>query len=59
MDIHKQIYSIIDMFHSLYCRGDKNYRASIATIHSYNLTKVMAKQCAIPTVEDQKEFCDF
>jgi len=41
-------YSIVDNFHSFFCRGDKNYRASMANIHVFNLTKALNNQMSVP-----------
>mmetsp|Transcript_11802 Transcript_11802/g.18132 ORF Transcript_11802/g.18132 Transcript_11802/m.18132 type:complete len:106 (-) Transcript_11802:326-643(-) len=48
-------FSIVDNFHSFFCRGDKSYTDSMSNIRVFNLTKAMANQAAIPNKQGLKK----
>mmetsp|Transcript_23983 Transcript_23983/g.36808 ORF Transcript_23983/g.36808 Transcript_23983/m.36808 type:complete len:383 (-) Transcript_23983:586-1734(-) len=48
MQMHVQIFKIIDNFHSFFCRGDKSYKEASQNIKVFNLTKIMGSICSVP-----------
>ena len=53
---HRKIFNVVSNFHSLFCRGDKNYEQSVQDIKVYNLTKILAARCSIPNrLGDKKQ----
>jgi len=43
MFMHRNIFSIQDNFHSVFCRGDKTYENAFYDINLYLLTKILGK----------------
>jgi len=56
MFMHRRIFSLIDNLHDLICRGNKDYKESLAKVQDYNMTKILTRMCSIPDLGgDYKE----
>ena len=56
MIMHRRIFSLIDNLHDLICRGNKDYKESLAKVQDYNMTKILTRMCSIPDIGgDYKE----
>jgi len=55
MFMHRRLFSIQDNFHSVFCRGDKTYEGAFYDINLYLLTKILGKQCSIPSKTGEKK----
>lgn len=56
MMMHRKIFSLIDNLHDLICRGNKDYKESLAKVQDYNMTKILTRMCSIPDINgDYKE----
>mmetsp|Transcript_11827 Transcript_11827/g.18217 ORF Transcript_11827/g.18217 Transcript_11827/m.18217 type:complete len:203 (+) Transcript_11827:1363-1971(+) len=60
-DMHRKVYFIIDIFHSLFCRGDRNYKQSLGDIKAFNMSKLLTSHFSIPHKRGIKKlnYCDF
>jgi len=47
--------------HDLMCRGSKDYRSALANVQDYNMSKILAKQGAVPdpSGDIKKSIIDF
>lgn len=52
---HRRIFATTDSFHSLFCRGNKPFEECMTNIVTYNLTKVLANLCSIPSKQGIKK----
>jgi hypothetical protein len=52
---HRRIFSIVDNFHSLFCRGNKPFEECMGNIVTYNHTKTLGNQCSIPNKQGIKK----
>ena len=61
MFLHRDIFNVVDNFHSLFCKGDQNYEQAVFDIQIYNLTKVLGSKVSIPshTGEKKKDYINF
>ena len=48
MLMHRRIFFLTDNLHDLICRGNKDYKTSLANVEDYNKTKILGRKCAIP-----------
>jgi hypothetical protein len=46
---HTNIFQITNNFHSVFCRGDKEYEDAMGNIKVFNLTKILGNKCSIPS----------
>ena len=47
--MHRRIFNITANMHELLCRGTKDYRSSLTTVHDFNMSKLLAFKCSIPS----------
>lgn len=47
--MHRSIFNITANMHDLLCRGTKDYRQSLSTVHDFNMSKLLALKCSIPS----------
>lgn len=61
MTMHRRIFQITDNMHDLMCRGTKDYRQSLSTVQDYNMTKLLALKCSIPSLTGiyKEATCEF
>ena len=61
MTMHRRIFQITDNMHDLMCRGTKDYRQSLSTVQDYNMTKLLAHKCSIPSLTGmyKEATCEF
>mmetsp|Transcript_41398 Transcript_41398/g.63107 ORF Transcript_41398/g.63107 Transcript_41398/m.63107 type:complete len:142 (+) Transcript_41398:4207-4632(+) len=55
MFMHRRLFSIQDNYHSFFCRGDKSYEEACYDINLYLLTKILGRQCSIPSKTGEKK----
>ena len=48
MLMHRRIFFLTDNLHDLICRGNKDYKTSLANVEDYNKTKILGRKCSIP-----------
>ena len=49
MNLHSNVFKIVGNMHDLCCRGTKDYRESLITVVDFNMTKILARKCAVPS----------
>lgn len=52
MTMHLQIFRISDNLHDLWCRGNLDYKTSLANVEDFNQSKTLARKCSIPNQDD-------
>jgi len=59
--MHRKLFSIMGIFHSLFCRGDKNYKQSLGNIKSFNLSKQLTVLFSLPNKYGHRKlnYCNF
>lgn len=49
MVMHRRIFMLGDNLHDLMCRGSQDYKESLQNVDQYNMSKILAFKCSIPS----------
>mmetsp|Transcript_41397 Transcript_41397/g.63104 ORF Transcript_41397/g.63104 Transcript_41397/m.63104 type:complete len:104 (+) Transcript_41397:1501-1812(+) len=48
MNLHRNIYNLVDNLHELFCRGTKDYKTSLVNVLAYNSSRQVASAASVP-----------